>query len=221
MSASLEPAAFAGIPVAALDFYDDLEVDNTRSFWEKHKAVYEESVKAPMTALCLALAPEFGDAKVFRPHRDVRFAKDKTPYKTHQGAFVPSGPATGWYVQVSARGVRTGAGFYEASSPRLAAIRAAIDDVRRGTELERILATLEGAGWEIGGDRLKTSPRGYPADHPRIELLRYRSLTAGRSHGFEPFIHTPELLDVVRDDWRALRPLVEWVAENAEPRASA
>ena len=221
MSASPEPVAFAGIPVAALDFYDDLEVDNTRSFWEKHKAVYEESVKAPMTALCLALAPEFGDAKVFRPHRDVRFAKDKTPYKTHQGAFVPSGPATGWYVQVSAQGVRTGAGFYEASSPRLAAIRSAIDDERRGAELERILATLTGAGWDIGGDRLKTSPRGYPADHPRIELLRYRSLTAGRSHGFEPIIHTPELLDVVRDDWRALRPLVEWVAENAEPRLSA
>ena len=215
MSASPEPAVFAGIPVASLDLYDDLEVDNTRSFWEKHKAVYEESVKAPMTALCLALAPEFGDAKVFRPHRDVRFAKDKTPYKTHQGAFVPSGPATGWYVQVSARGVRTGAGFYEASSPRLAAIRAAIDDVRRGTELERILATLEGAGWEIGGDRLKTSPRGYPADHPRIELLRYRSLTAGRSHGFEPFIHTPELLDRVREDWREATPFVQWVADHA------
>ncbi|MFC4784528.1 DUF2461 domain-containing protein [Nocardioides sp. MAHUQ-72] len=220
MSPAAEPA-FTGIPVAALDFYDDLEVDNTRSFWEKHKAVYDESVKAPMTALCAALEPEFGPAKVFRPYRDVRFAKDKTPYKTHQGAFVPAGPATGWYVQVSAQGVRTGAGFYEASSPRLAAIRAAIDDERRGTELERILATLAGAGWDVGGDRLKTSPRGYGADHPRIDLLRHRSLTVGRSHGFEPFIHTPELLDVVRDDWRALRPLVEWVAENAEPRAGA
>ena len=215
------PADFTGFPPQALDFYDDLEVDNTRAYWEKHKDVYTESVKAPMAALCAALAPEFGEAKVFRPYRDVRFAKDKTPFKTHQGSFVPAGPATGWYVEVSARGVRTGAGFYEASSPRLAAIRAAIDDVRRGTALERILARLEGAGWDIGGDRLKTSPRGYPADHPRIELLRYRSLTAGRSHGFEPFIHTPELLDVVRDDWRALRPLVEWVAENAEPRPSA
>ena len=213
--------SFTGFPVAALDFYDDLEVDNTKSFWEAHKHVWQESVQAPTKALMAMLEPEFGTAKVFRPYRDVRFAKDKTPYKTHQGVFVPAGPATGYYVQVSAQGVRTGAGFYEASSPRLAAIRAAIDDVRRGTALERILATLEGAGWNIGGDRLKTSPRGYPADHPRIELLRYRSLTAGRSHGFEPFIHTPELLDVVRDDWRALRPLVEWVAENAEPRPSA
>ena len=107
---------FAGFPVAALDFYDDLEVDNTKSYWEKHKQTYAESVKAPMTALCAALGPEFGgSAKVFRPYRDVRFAKDKTPYKTHQGAFVAAGPATGWYVEISARGVRIGAGFYEAS----------------------------------------------------------------------------------------------------------
>jgi uncharacterized protein (TIGR02453 family) len=209
-------SSFAGFPVAALDFYDDLEVDNTRAYWEKHKDVYTESVKAPMAALCAALAPEFGEAKVFRPYRDVRFAKDKTPYKTHQGAFVPAGPATGWYVEVSARGVRTGAGFYEASSPRLAAIRAAIDDDRRGEELERLLAGLEADGWDVAGDRLKTTPRGYPADHPRIGLLRHRSMTVGRSHGFEPIVHTPELLDVVRDDWRALRPFVEWVARNAE-----
>lgn len=214
---SESPAStFAGFPVAALDFYDDLEVDNTRAYWEKHKDVYTESVKAPMAALCAALAPEFGEAKVFRPYRDVRFAKDKTPFKTHQGAFVPAGPATGWYVEVSARGVRTGAGFYEASSPRLAAIRAAIDDDRRGPELERLLAGLAADGWDVAGERLKTTPRGYPADHPRIGLLRHKSMTVGRSHGFEPVVHTPELLDVVRDDWRALRPFVEWVAENAE-----
>jgi uncharacterized protein (TIGR02453 family) len=210
-----EAAAFTGFPVAALDFYDDLEVDNTKSFWEKHKAVYDEAVKGPMTALCAALAPEFGEAKVFRPYRDVRFAKDKTPYKTSQGAYVGVGPATGWYVEVSARGVRTGAGFYEASAPRLAAIRAAIDDERRGTELQGLLASLEETGWEVGGDRLKTTPRGYGADHPRIDLLRHRSMTIGRSHGFEPVVHTPELLDVVRDDWRALRPFVEWVEANA------
>ena len=216
MSPSSAPEPFTGIPVAALDFYDDLEVDNTKSFWEKHKAVYDESVKAPMSALCTALEPEFGSAKVFRPYRDVRFAKDKTPYKTHQGAFVPAGPSTGWYVQVSAQGVRTGAGFYEASSAGLAAVRAAIDEELTGQELERILDTLRADGWDVGGDRLKTSPRGYAADHPRIELLRHRSLTAGRSHGFEPVIHTPELLDVVRDDWRALRPLVEWVAARTD-----
>src|SRR3954470_15567823 len=173
--------AFAGFPVAALDFYDDLEMDNTKSFWTAHKEIYDQAVRAPMTALVTALEPEFGKAKMFRPYRDVRFAKDKTPFKNHQGAFVASGPATGYYVQVGAPGVRVGVGFYEASSPRLASIRDAIAHKRRGAELEEILATMQAAGWELGGDRLKTAPRGFDVDHPRIELLRHKSMTLGKS----------------------------------------
>ena len=122
--------AFTGFPVAALDFYDDLEVDNTKSFWEKHKDGLRRGRQgADDRALCLALAPEFGDAKVFRPYRDVRFAKDKTPYKTHQGAFVagrarrPGGtsrcpPAACAPAPASTR----------RPAARLAAIRAAIAD---------------------------------------------------------------------------------------------
>jgi uncharacterized protein (TIGR02453 family) len=207
------PADFTGFPSQALDFYDDLEVDNTRSFWEEHKGTYEYSVRRPMVALCAALAEEFGDAKVFRPYRDVRFAKDKTPYKTAQGAFVQVGPATGWYVEISARGVRTGAGFYDATGPRIAAIRAAIDDDLRGNELAQTLKRLEANGWRIGGHVLKTAPRGYDLSHPRIDLLRHKSLTIGHDYGFEPIIHTPELLGAVRDDWRTLRPFVTWVTE--------
>jgi uncharacterized protein (TIGR02453 family) len=208
-------ATFEGFPVAALDFYDDLEMDNTKSFWTAHKEVYDAAVKRPMDALVTALEPEFGKAKVFRPYRDVRFAKDKTPYKTHQGAFVPSGPSTGWYVQVGAPGVRVGVGFYEASPARLAAIRTAIAEERRGRQLARIIAKLQRDGWELGGDTLRTSPRGYDPGHPRIELLRHRSMTLGRSYGFEPVIHTSELLDLVRADWRAATPFVRWVTENA------
>ena len=208
-------ADFTGFPVAALDFYDDLEMDNTKSFWAAHKDTYDAAVKAPMTSLVAALEDEFGKAKVFRPYRDVRFAKDKTPYKNHQGAFVASGPATGWYVEVSAPGVRVGVGFYEASSPRLAGIRAGIDHDLHGAELERIIADLTAGGWTLGGDTLKTTPRGYDAGHPRIDLLRHRSMTLGKSYGFDPVIHTPELLDRVREDWREARPFVEWVDTHA------
>jgi uncharacterized protein (TIGR02453 family) len=208
------PAEFTGFPSQALDFYDDLEVDNSRTFWEKHKGTYEYSVKRPMVALCAALGAEFGDAKVFRPYRDVRFAKDKTPYKTAQGAFVEVGPATGWYVELSARGVRTGAGFYDASGERIAHIRAAIDDDRRGNDLAAMIKKLEANGWVIGGHVLKTAPRGYDLSHPRINLLRHKSLTIGHDYGFEPIIHTPEMLEAVRDDWRTLRPFVEWVVES-------
>ncbi|WP_232680261.1 DUF2461 domain-containing protein [Nocardioides sp. R-C-SC26] len=207
---------FEGFPVAALDFYDDLEMDNTKSFWDAHKDVYAASVKAPFAALSAALEPEFGAMKVFRPYRDVRFAKDKTPYKTHQGAFVAAGPAIGWYVELSPRGVRVGGGFYEASGERLAAIRAAMDAEKTGTALARQLQRYEKAGFEVGGDRLKTTPRGFSADHPRIGLLRHRTLFVSRSYGFEPVIHTPEVLTMIRDDWRRLRPLVSWVADAVD-----
>ena len=206
--------AFQGFPSAALDFYDDLEMDNTKSFWEAHKAVYAEAVKAPMVALTEALAPEFGTAKIFRPYRDVRFAKDKTPYKTHQGAYVAVAPATGWYVEVSAPGVRVGAGFYHAESADLARIRDGMADERTGTELAKLLRSLKRKGFELGGETLKTTPRGYDADHPRIDLLRHKSMTLGRSYGFEPVIHTAELLDLVRKDWRALRSFVDWVTHR-------
>jgi uncharacterized protein (TIGR02453 family) len=202
---------FTGFPVAALDFYDDLEVDNTKSFWEAHKATYDEAVRAPMTALCAALEPEFGESKVFRPYRDVRFAKDKTPYKTHQGGFVQAGPATGWYVQVSAAGVRVGVGYYHAEKEPLAAIRKGIDDDLAGPALLRIVNKLQKSGWELGGETLKTTPRGYAADHPRLDLLRHKSMTFTKDYGFDESIHTPALLDRVRADWRAGRPLVEWV----------
>lgn len=210
--------SFTGFPVAALDFYDDLEVDNTKSFWEAHKHVYAEAVQAPMKALVADLEAEFGAAKVFRPYRDVRFAKDKTPYKTHQGAFVGAGPATGWYVEISPRGTRVGGGFYDADSRRLAALRAAMADDETGHALDRLLRRLEKAGFEVGGDQLKTSPRGYDADHPRIHLLRHKQLFVGRPYGFDAEAIGPGLVDRVREDWRALRPLVSWLtAVRVEP----
>ncbi len=205
---------FEGFPVAALDFYDDLEVDNTKTFWEAHKDTYLESVKAPMTALTAALGPTFGPAKIFRPHRDVRFSRNKEPFKTHQGAFVATAPETGFYVELSARGVRTGAGCYWFSPERLAAFRAAVDDDTTGPRLERLVKKAEKAGFEVGGEKLKTKPRGWEIDHPRIELLRHKALIFGHPIGFEPVIHTPELVDLVRADWQALRPIVDWITQH-------
>jgi uncharacterized protein (TIGR02453 family) len=207
--------SFTGFPEAALDFYDDLELDNTRAFWDANKHVYADAVAGPAKALAQELTDEFGQVKIFRPYRDVRFAKDKTPYKTHQGMFVAQAPATGYYFQIGAPGVRVGGGFYEASPARLANIRAAIDDPGPGTHLRRILDELRATGWEVGGDRLKTAPRGYDVSHPRIDLLRHRSLTVGKSYGFDPVIHTAELVDRVRADWRECAPLIAWVVRHA------
>lgn len=207
--------SFTGFPHAAVDLYLGLEEDNSREFWAAHRADYEQHVRGPMTALLGGLEGRFGAGKVFRPHRDVRFSADKSPYKTHQGGFVAIAEATGWYAEVSADGFRLGAGCYRMDSERLRSYRAAVVDDRRGRELERIVDGLGQAGWEIGGDRLVTAPRGISRDHPRIGLLRHRSITAMRWERDGDVVTTPLLLDEVRRRWEELRPFVDWLTATA------
>lgn len=201
---------FTGFPEAALHFYDRLELENTREYFTSHRSVYESAVREPLAALVAELKYEFGEAKIFRPNRDVRFRADKSPYKTHQGAFVRVSDAMGYYVEISSAGVRAGAGFYRAEPERLAAYRSAVAGPA-GDVLERLIRDASASGLSVAGDRLKTAPRGVDRSHPRIELLRHRSLTLMRDHGFSPVIHTPEILDRVRADWRAGRPVIEWL----------
>ncbi|TQC51180.1 DUF2461 domain-containing protein [Rhodococcus sp. WS4] len=202
---------FTGIPTAALDFYEDLEADNSKSFWNAHKAVYDYSVRAPMTALLAELEPEFGAGKVFRPYRDVRFSKDKTPYKTHQGGFVETRPGVGYYVQIDAAGLFVAGGFYSHTPLQVGRFRDAVDDERRGRELVKLVKKVRSAGFEIGGDTLKTRPRGLAEDHPRLDLMRHKSLTASRTYLSPDWIETPRAADEVRTAWRSMRPLVEWL----------
>ncbi|MCK8672757.1 DUF2461 domain-containing protein [Rhodococcus sp. HM1] len=202
---------FTGFPVAALDFYEDLEADNSKAFWAAHKAVYDDCVRGPMLALLAELEPEFGTGKVFRPYRDVRFSKDKTPYKTHQGGFVQTAPGVGYYVQVDAAGLVVAGGFYAGSGAQIEAYRAAVDDQRRGTQLEKLIRKLRREGFEIGGAQLKTRPRGVDPDHPRLDLMRHKALTAGRTEQSPPWLDSARTLDEVRDAWRRFRPLVEWL----------
>ncbi|WP_227979875.1 DUF2461 domain-containing protein [Nocardia spumae] len=205
-------SGFSGFPFAGLDFYEDLEADNSKAFWTAHKQVYEASVRAPMVALTAELEDDFGAAKIFRPYRDVRFSKNKAPYKDHQGAFVAVAPGAGWYLQVGAPGLLVAGGVYAMSSAQLARLRTTIDDDVRGPELQGLLDGLTTAGYELGGDRLKTQPKGYAADHPRIELLRHKSLVARRDFGAPDWLETPRAATEIRAAWEDMRPLVDWLA---------
>jgi uncharacterized protein (DUF2461 family) len=96
--------------------------------------------------------------------------------------------------------------------------RAAVHRETEGGELAELVAGLCGRGYDVIGERLATQPRGVPADHPRRELLRHRSLVAARPLGREAWIHTPEALERVRVEWRALTPLVEWFSAHVGAR---
>ncbi|WP_347350634.1 DUF2461 domain-containing protein [Intrasporangium sp.] len=218
---------FTGLPRAAVDFYAALEKDNSRQFWLAHRDTYDRAVHDPMTALLHLLEGEFGPGKAFRPYRNLRYSRDKTPYKTNQGIFVgAAGPFTGWYAEVSAEGFRLGGGFYHPDGAALAAYRTAVAGPS-GAALAGMVADLTDSGWELNDEALRTAPRGVPRDHPRIALLRHRTLTVMRWIADPAVVETPRLAEQVRERWREVRPLVEWLAavvgragpgERADPR---
>jgi uncharacterized protein (DUF2461 family) len=129
--------------------------------------------------------PEFGAGKIFRPHRDVRFSNDKSPYKTHCSAVI-NVPGGAFYTQVGADGLRR--------------VLAAVSTSR--TALQR------------GGEMLRSRPRGGSADHPRMDLLRHRSLYLWRSWPPEEVLDERACLDRIQEAWRTTRPLVEWLARH-------
>jgi uncharacterized protein (TIGR02453 family) len=201
---------FSGFPDEAFIFYEGLAADNSRAYWTARRELYDTAVKGPMIALLEELAPEFGESHLFRPYRDVRFSKDKSPYKTHQGAYIKVGvEGMGYYVQVDADGLYAAAGWWS-SGETVQRYREALDDDVAGARLQEILAALP-AELEVGGERLKTRPRGTPEDHPRLDLLKYKSLHVGRRFEPEPWLHTPEVAERVRGTWRTLTPLVDWL----------
>lgn len=207
---------FTGIPHAATDFYARLEQDNSKEFWAAHKEEYDRDVLGPLQALLAELEEEFGTAKLFRPHRDVRFSADKSPYKTHQGGYVSVAEATGYYVQVSADGLLLGGGCYQLDPVRLKAFRAAIDAPGTGQELQRIVDGLVDSGWEIHGEQVKTAPRGWSREHERIELLRRKTLAGMRWVEDGDVVTTPRLVGEVRERWHQVQPLVEWIGRVVE-----
>ena len=182
--------AFSGFPGEGIEFYEQLAADNSRSFWQANKGRFEEYVKQPMVELTEELA-DFGPFHMFRPYNDVRFSKNKPPYKTQQGAYGESEGGAGHYVQFSADGLMAGAGYYAMAPDQLERSRSAIDGETTGAELVELVADAEKRKYSISAiDSLKTAPRGYPKDHPRIELLRRKGLIAVQEFGAPKWVHT-------------------------------
>jgi uncharacterized protein (TIGR02453 family) len=208
---------FEGFGEGAVRFYEQLTANNTRTWWQANKAWYETDVRAPLENLMADLADEFGEAKVFRPNRDTRFSANKEPYKDRAAAVIYR-DAGAWYVQLGADGIMVAGGSYMPARDQLAAMREAVAHQHRGTELVELVDGLRKDGFEIDArDKLKTAPRGYPADHPRIELLRMKGLIAFRNHPPGAWLQTPDVRDRVVADWHTLTPLVDWFDTHVGP----
>jgi uncharacterized protein (TIGR02453 family) len=209
---------FGGFPDTALEFYEGLEADNSRTYWATHRDDYEKYVRDPMRALLAELAPEFGEGQVFLPHRDIRFSRDKSPYKTHQGAFVNVEDGVGYYVQIAAGGLLVAAGWHPQGEQILRFREAVLGP--DGAALGSVLATVSAAGYTVGGDRLTTRPRGQAPGHHREELTRFKSLEVSIDHGSPGWLGHAEAADRVAANWRELRPVVDWLQAHVGPGRS-
>lgn len=210
------PAAgrFKGWPREAMDWFAGIEANNTRDWFHANRATYDAAVRGPIEALLDDATGEFGEGKVFRPNRDTRFAADKSPYKTNLAAVVPRPEGGAFYLSLSSSGLYVGAGYYMMAKDQLERFRAAVADDRTGPAIEQVVAGVRAAGLELGGEALTSAPRGYPKDHPRIELLRRKGLVAGREHPPRAWLHTAAAEGRVFDVWRAVAPMHGWLDDH-------
>jgi uncharacterized protein (TIGR02453 family) len=218
MARPAAPTRFEGFADAGGRFFRALAKHQNREWFQAHREEYEGGWVRPMRLLLAevreAIDPLFahhalGEPKVFRIYRDVRFSKDKSPFKTTIGGYVPlagggSGPGqpVPIYVQLGTE-TFVGAGHYMMEPEQLARYRAAVLDERRGKALGRIVAALEKAGFTLESfASLKNVPRGVDPEHPRAGLLRRKSLAVA-------FPTLPRRLERTEQS----RPLVEWLAD--------
>lgn len=216
--------AFTGFSKTAPAFFHELAVEMNRAWFLENKQRYETDWVEPMTALLtkvqggLAAAYKpvrLAEPKVMRIHRDVRFSKDKAPYKTHIGAVLrlvakDESPAA-MYLHLGSEEEFVGVGTYFFDADRLATWRKVVAG-KAGADLAAMIAKLRKAGYEVGGhDDYKKVPKGYDPDHPRAELLKLKGLTAGPGAIPRGLLHKPGLADWLIEHGVALAPLVRWL----------
>jgi uncharacterized protein (TIGR02453 family) len=229
-----EPAPFNGFEPDALQFLADLAANNDRAWFKPRKADFERLIKEPIEALCVALAERFDELRLpleadpkrspFRIYRDVRFSKDKSPYKTAQGADFPwqdsrgdelrPRGAVGGYFHLEPGNIFVGGGMWHPERARLAAFREKIDRdpsaVFKAIEDERFRSVFG----SVTGESLTRNPKGFPSDHPYGHLLRLKDVVFSRNLS-DHDVYSAELPDLIAHDLDAARPVLLFLDQLA------
>ena len=222
---------FTGFSRESIQFLLDLEKNNNKEWFEAHKEIYRKDLVPSAQALVAELGARLqeispgitfdtrtnGAGSLMRIYRDVRFSKDKTPYKTNIGMLFWEGkrkksenPTFGF--QFGTWGVGLYAGQWIFPKETLAAYREAVADEAKGAALEETIAQVEGAGeYTVEGEKYKRVPRGYDADHPRAELLKYKGMHVSSPQLAPETLFTDELVDVLIAHCRNMAPLHQWL----------
>lgn len=211
---SAKAAKFGGWKGDFQGFFLGLQVDNSKAYFDAHRRQYEEEVKQPMVALLAELEAEFGPARLSRPNRDIRFAADKSPYKTNIYASVEEGG----YVSLDAKSLVAAGGRYMVETDELAGYRKAVAG-QPGAKLVGMIDALRKKGYDISGQELKRVPPPYPQDHPRADLLRHKRLIYWKTWEIGPWIATPKVRERVAQAWRDGAELNAWLARHMQKPA--
>ncbi|MFU8889647.1 MAG: DUF2461 family protein [Trueperaceae bacterium] len=210
---------FSGFGPAVTDWFVALASDNSRAYWAATKDIWQRDVREPLEALLAELAEEAGGrVKLFRPHRDQRFARGGGPLKANAGGLVlgAAASAASRYLEVSTEGFYVGTGFYRFERDQLARYRAAAAG-KAGDALASALDEARRGGLEIGGETLRGAPQGYPRDHPRIELLRRKGVYLGGSLPPGDALETRAPLELARRVWAEAAEAVAWLDAHVGP----
>jgi uncharacterized protein (TIGR02453 family) len=224
-------AHFNGFPQDAITFFEEITIFNAKEWFEENKVRFQESVQQPAQTFVAALGERLqslspglqystslnGGGSIMRIYRDVRFSKDKTPYKTNLGIAWWEGPGKkmeepGYYFHLDRNGAWIAGGMYIFPPATLAIYRKAVDYPQRGKALTEALAAAEKAGLRIDGSGAYSRvPTGYDKDHPRGELLKQKGIVAVSPGIGVPTITSSALVDLCFDYAKAILPLHQWL----------
>ncbi len=220
---------FDGFPKAGIDFLKRLKKNNNREWFAKHKHEYEASVKLPMQCLIVTLAGKLHDdipeiefnpkRSIFRIHRDVRFSKNKAPYKTNIAASFElrgkkqSFETPGLYVHISPGEIFIGGGMYMPMGDQFKGIRKSIAD-----KPKEFLAVINDKNFKkrfggLKGERLVKAPLGFPRDHPMIEHLKHKQFFVGKEWDDESLVYSKKFADTTASLFVETMPLVRWLVK--------
>ena len=229
----MSEATFTGFPQEGLKFLADLVENNDRDWFAENKQVYLDNIVAPAVAFVENLGDRLqfisphiqydtktnGQGSLMRIYRDVRFSKDKSPYKTWVGIRFwegagKKGDCPGFFLWIEADAAGFYTGMYGFPKPLLKAYREAVVDDELGAELDSAIAAVRAAGaYEIGGEHYKKVPRGFDPDHPRADLLKYNAIYASSPRIDLAKLGSPELVDVCMDHSENTAPLHRWLVK--------
>lgn len=229
MSTSL----FTGFSKETIQFFSELSENNNKTWFTDHKPDFENYVMRPARDFVVAMGEKLKtvspgvnadprvNKSIFRIYRDIRFSKDKTPYKSNLGLWFWVGQGAkfenpGYYFHLDAHSLMLGCGLYSFAKPILKAYRNAVVHPELGLALAKAIVEVAGKGYDFGQKTYKRVPRGYDPEHQNAELLLYSGLTAGKEFGLPNELYAPDIVDFCLGHYQNMAPVVNWLQAMIE-----